>query len=128
MITHIGTISIFVDDQDRAKAFYTEKLGFELRADNPMYPGAETRWLTVAPAGAATEINLYKMDKNWPHYQNIKGETQAVTFYVQDLEGTVAQLKKQGVTVVNEPERQHWGAFATIADSEGNQLLLTEPS
>ena len=41
MINRVGTVSIFVEDQDRAKAFYTEKLGMECTADNEMWPGAD---------------------------------------------------------------------------------------
>ena len=52
MIEKVGTVSVFVADQDRAKAFYTEKLGMELRTDAPLYPGAAARWVAVAPAGA----------------------------------------------------------------------------
>ncbi len=58
MIDAVATICIFVSDQDRAKAFYTEKLGFELREDAPMGP---SRWIAVAPAGARTEVILYKV-------------------------------------------------------------------
>ncbi len=46
MIDAVATVCIFVTDQDRAKAFYTEKLGFELLQDSPM---GESRWIAVAP-------------------------------------------------------------------------------
>lgn len=52
MFNHIGTVSIFVSDQQRAKEFYTNVLGFELRQDAPLFPGAEARWIAVAPKGA----------------------------------------------------------------------------
>ena len=47
-IDRIGTVSLFVNDQDRAKEFYTNVLGFELRTDAPLYPGATARWVAVA--------------------------------------------------------------------------------
>ncbi|MSP14753.1 MAG: hypothetical protein EXR62_17565, partial [Chloroflexi bacterium] len=56
MIDYIGTVCLFVSNQDRAKEFYTNVLGFELRTDQPLYPGAPNRWLAVAPAGAVTEL------------------------------------------------------------------------
>ncbi|MBC8171722.1 MAG: VOC family protein, partial [Anaerolineae bacterium] len=59
MIKMVGTVSVFVSDQDRAKDFYVNKLGMELHRDSPLYPGATTRWVSVAPAGAQTEIVLY---------------------------------------------------------------------
>ena len=64
MIERVGTVSIFVADQDRAKEWYTNVLGLELRTDTPMYPGASTRWIAVAPAGAETELILYLPDDN----------------------------------------------------------------
>jgi lactoylglutathione lyase len=57
MLTMIGTITVHVTDQDKALAFYTQKLGFEMRADMPM--GPDQRWLEVAPPGAQTRILLY---------------------------------------------------------------------
>jgi len=56
MINRVSTVSVFVSDQDRAKDFYTQVLGFELRRDEPLFPGAETRWVAVAPAGSDTEV------------------------------------------------------------------------
>jgi catechol 2,3-dioxygenase-like lactoylglutathione lyase family enzyme len=64
MIDTIATVCLFVQDQDKARAFYTEVLGFELRNDSPMAPGTPNRWLAVAPKGAQTELVLYKMDEN----------------------------------------------------------------
>ncbi|MEI4927353.1 VOC family protein, partial [Klebsiella pneumoniae] len=66
MIDALATLCIFVNDQDKAKAFYTDTLGFELRQDSPM--GDDSRWIAVAPKGARTEVILYKMDENWQHY------------------------------------------------------------
>ena len=62
-INFVSTVSVFVADQERAKTFYTEVLGFELRSDAPLYPGAENRWIAVAPEGAQTEIILYLPDE-----------------------------------------------------------------
>ena len=47
MIDRVSTVCLFVSDQERAKAFYTEILGFELRTDAPLYPGASARWIAV---------------------------------------------------------------------------------
>src|SRR6266542_189287 len=73
-INRVGTVCIFVADQDRAKAFYTNVLGMELRTDMPMYPGATSRWLAVAPKGAQTDIILYLPDQNWEHYPDRTAE------------------------------------------------------
>ncbi len=124
MIERVGTVSLFVADQDRAKDFYTRVLGFELRADEPLFPGAATRWLAVAPAGAQTEVILYLPDENWEHYRQVVGKAQALTFSVQDMSSVHADLKAKGVKFIQEPEEQPWGTYAMIEDSEGNHLLL----
>ena len=123
MIDAVATICIFVSDQDRAKAFYTEKLGFELREDAPMGP---SRWIAVAPAGARTEVILYKMDENWEHYRQVMGKSQAITFNVTDMAATHADLKAKGVRIAQEPDIQPWGTFMMILDEDDNGLLLVE--
>jgi lactoylglutathione lyase len=125
-INFVATVCIFVSDQDRAKEFYTQKLGMDVRADSPLYPGASARWLAVAPAGARTELILYLMDENWQHYRNVMGKSQAITLDVSDMAGLVAELKERGVAFAQEPDVHPWGTFATLIDSEGNQLLLVE--
>jgi predicted enzyme related to lactoylglutathione lyase len=126
MIDTISTVCIFVSDQQRAKDFYTDVLGFELRQDAPLYPGSEARWIAVAPAGAQTEAILYLPDENWEHYRQVVGKSQAITFSTPDLDSTYAELKAKGVKFVQEPQREPWGTYAQIEDSEGNTLLLVE--
>ena len=127
MIDQISTVSIFVSDQNRAKDFYTNVLGFELRRDVPLYPGATARWVSVAPKGAATEVILYLPDENWEHYRQVVGQSQALTFNVIDMEALHADLKAKGVMFVQDPDKQPWGTYAIIQDSEGNRLILSEP-
>ena len=126
MIDHVGTISVFVRDQDRAKTFYTEKLGFELKVDAPLGPGSSARWIAVAPPGGQTELILYLIDENWQHYASSMGKTQSLTLAVSDMETTHRELLSRGVKFVSDPDRQPWGTYATIEDSEGNRLMLVE--
>jgi lactoylglutathione lyase len=126
MINKVGTVSLYVSDQQRAKAFYTEVMGFELRTDAPLGPNTEARWIAVAPAGAQTELILYVPDENWGHYRQVVGKTQSLTLDVSDMDSVHAQLKSRGVRFVHEPDRQPWGTYATIEDSEGNRILLVE--
>lgn len=125
-INKVGTVSVFVENQQRAKKFYTETLGFDLRTDAPLYPGATVRWIAVAPAGAETEIILYEPDENWEHYRQVIGQAQSITLSVTDLNGLYRDLTAKGVKFVSEPDAQPWGTFATLEDSEGNKLLLVE--
>ena len=126
MIERVGTVCVFVNDQDRAKKFYTGTLGFELRSDEALYPGAKNRWLAVAPQGAATEVILYLVDENWEHYRQVVGKSQALTFEVSDMQMLYADLKARGVTFVQEPDEQPWGTSAILVDSEGNHLILRQ--
>ncbi|MEM7800166.1 MAG: VOC family protein [Chloroflexota bacterium] len=128
MFQKVSTVSVFVANQDRAKAFYTDILGMELRADNPLFPGATSRWLAVAPAGAETEIILYLPDENWEHYKQVVGKSQAITLALPDMNAVYTSLKEKGVTFISEPEKQPWGTYAIIQDSEGNKLILVEAS
>lgn len=126
MFKEIGSVSIFVSDQDRAKDFYINMLGFELRQDQPLYPGASARWVAVAPKGARTEAILYLPDENWDHYRQVVGKPQAITFNVEDIQSLFASLRQRGVKFTQEPDVQPWGTFATLVDSEGNSLILVE--
>ncbi len=127
MIDQVSSVCVFVSNQDRAKDFYTRVLGFEVRRDAPLYPGAASRWLAVAPKGATTEVILYLPDQNWEHYKQVVGKSQAVTFNVTDMKKLHAELKAKGVTFAQEPDPQPWGTSAIIVDSEGNHLILSEP-
>lgn len=125
-INFIGTVCVFVSNQDRAKQFYMEVLGMELRNDAPLYPGAKNRWVAVAPKGAKTELILYLPDENWEHYRQVVGKSQAVTLDVSEMVRFIQELKSKRVKFVQEPDVQPWGTYATIEDSEGNHILLVE--
>ena len=126
MIEYVGTISVFVSDQQRAKDFYVNKLGMELRTDAELYPGATSRWIAVAPKGAQTELILYLPDENWEHYKGTVGKSQAITLTTRDIQATYDELMAKGVEFVSAPETQPWGTFATLKDSEGNHILLVQ--
>ncbi len=126
MINRVGTVSIFVEDQDRAKAFYTEKLGMDLISDDEIWPGADSRWLSVAPPGAETRIVLYKFDENWEHYRSTFGQSQSLTLQCADIDATYRLYKARGVEFLGEPETQFWGRFVMMKDCEGNTLILVQ--
>jgi lactoylglutathione lyase len=119
----IATVCLFVNDQDKAKNFYVNKLGFELRTDLPM---GESRWIAVAPKGAVTELILYKPDANWEHYKHVVGKAQPITINVTDMATLHAQLKSKGVRFAMEPEVQPWGTQAVILDDEDNATIIVE--
>jgi len=124
MLTNIGTITVQVTDQDKALEFYTQKLGFETRADMPM--GPEQRWIEVAPPGAHTRILLYKATSEAPgadSYEAAKtsiGKSTGMVLEVEDIEATFAKLKSNGVPIKEEPQKQPWGWWGEFADQDGN--------
>ena len=124
MLTNIGTITVHVTDQDKALAFYTEKLRFEARTDMPM--GPDQRWIEVAPPGAQTRILLYKPTPEAPgadSYEVAKakiGKNTGMVLEVDDIEATFAELKAKGVTIIDEPTQQPWGWWGVFADQDGN--------
>jgi catechol 2,3-dioxygenase-like lactoylglutathione lyase family enzyme len=89
-ISQVGTVMIPVSDQDRAIAFYTEKLGFEVRSDTPF--GNGDRWVEVAPAGAATTVALVM-----PREGESAGVQSRVAFSTSDIDSDHAQLRERGV-------------------------------
>lgn len=126
MFNKVGTVSLFVDDQQRAKKFYTETLGWELRTDAEMYPGASKRWIAVAPKGGETELILYEIDEHWEHYAQVIGKAQAISIDVRNVKQLVTDMKGKGVEFASELDEQPWGASIFMVDSEGNRILLVE--
>lgn len=118
----VYSVPIFVNDQEAARAFYTETLGFKLRQDSPFGDGQ--RWLEVAPPGSATAFILVKGFGGWRPER--VGVDTGITLTTSDLQGTVAALKEGGVTTVQEPYETPWGRFANIKDGDGNVFLLHE--
>ena len=117
-ITQVRTIGIPVADQDRALAFYLEKLGFEKRMDVPY--GEGERWVEVAPPGAATTIALVRSrDGNPP------GIDTQVRFTTKDAEADHAALRAQGADVDAEILRSPVPMFV-FRDPDGNRLRIVE--
>ncbi len=124
MLTRVGTITVQVTDQDKALEFYTKKLGFELRTDQPM--GPNQRWIEVAPPGAQTRILLYKATPEWPgaaSYEEARasiGKPTGMVLETDDIVATFARLKSNGVPIVDEPKQQPYGWWGVFADQDGN--------
>jgi catechol 2,3-dioxygenase-like lactoylglutathione lyase family enzyme len=115
-ITHVKLLSVPVTDQDRAKDFYIDTLGFELIADNPM--GPDQRWVQVGPKGAQTSITLVTWFESMP-----AGSLTGLVLETDDLDAEVAALTAKGLVtegIQNEP----WGRFVTFTDPDGNGIVL----
>ncbi|WP_372404143.1 VOC family protein [Streptomyces luteireticuli] len=115
-ITHTSFVTLPVADQDRALAFYTDVLGFEVRADRQVGPA---RWLQVAPEGARTVFTL-----SGPGMGDfVPGSAQGIMLVTADVDADCAKLAAAGVDV-NGPEDAPWGRMAGFRDPDGNGLML----
>jgi catechol 2,3-dioxygenase-like lactoylglutathione lyase family enzyme len=122
-IGKVATVMVPVSDQDRAIEFYTEKLGFERRADVPFGDG--NRWVEVAPVGAATTVALVQ-----PMEGQEAGIESRVAFDSTDVDAVHAALRERGVEV--DPEVMRMGGpvppMFFFRDQDGNRLLIVERS
>lgn len=121
---YIGVVSLYVNDQDRARDFYTKKLGWEVRDDAPM--GEDGRWLTVAPKGAQTAALLAKGFGDWAPEK--VGGMSGLIMEVDDVFKSADELKKNGVEFTAEPSAEFYGGWAMFRDSEGNIHGLHSPA
>jgi catechol 2,3-dioxygenase-like lactoylglutathione lyase family enzyme len=120
-ISQVGTVIVPVSDQDRAIAFYTDKLGFETRADIPF--GRGDRWVEVAPAGAATSVALIPPMEGEPI-----GVDTRVAFTSEDVDADHASLQGAGVDVDAEVMRMGDPVppMFFFRDQDGNRLLIVQ--
>jgi catechol 2,3-dioxygenase-like lactoylglutathione lyase family enzyme len=116
-ITHIQLLSVPVTDQDRAKDFYVDTLGFDLVSDNAM--GPDQRWVQVAPKGAGTGITLVTWFETMP-----AGSLKGLVLETDDLDGDVASLTGRGVSIVDGIQDAPWGRYVTFDDPDGNGIVL----
>jgi predicted enzyme related to lactoylglutathione lyase len=119
MITQVKFVGIPVKDQDRALAFYTEKLGFKVATDQPMGPGQ--RWIELKIPRAETGVVLFTP----PGQEDRVGTPWNGSFACDDVQETYEQLKAAGVEFVKPPEKQPWGMYVVAKDPDGNQLVFS---
>ena len=119
-------MTIYVSDLDQAATFYTEKLGFELRADWRSEDGSD-RMLFLLPNGAEeTLIGLYAPPAGDPKI----GAASGLVFTAADVESTYAEMHAKNVTVIRELTLLHYGnrpggdLEAEFSDPDGNRFLI----
>lgn len=133
MITRMSHACVYVLDQDSAKAFYTEKLGFEVRTDVSM---EGFRWLTVGPKDQP-DLEIILAEVGPPMFDAetaeqvralvAKGAMSAGVMRTDDCRATFEELSARGVTFVQEPAERPYGVEAVFRDDSGNWFSLTEP-
>jgi catechol 2,3-dioxygenase-like lactoylglutathione lyase family enzyme len=126
----IKLVSIMVEDQDKALAFYTQVLGFKKKTELPV---GEYRWLTVVSPEGPNDLELV-LEPN----ANPAGKTfqqalfaqgiPATAFESSDIQADYARLKEKKVVFTSEPTRMGPVTIAIFADTCGNLIQIYEPA
>jgi uncharacterized glyoxalase superfamily protein PhnB len=133
----IATAQVWVHDQEEALAFYTDKLGMEVRSDVTLPEMGNFRWLTVAPPGQE-DVAVVLMAIPGPPVMDeetaeqvralmAKGFAGTVFLTTEDARASYEELKGRGVEFTEEPEERPYGIDMGLRDPSGNSLRLTEP-
>lgn len=121
---HIAFTTVFVNDQNRAKKFYVDVLGFEERLDVPMGDGM--RWVTVAPPGEKTEVVL--SSEGYPDWSPADvGQRTRGCIEVDDVFTAHQKWAAKGVEFTDGPRMEFFGGWATFKDCDGNEWGLHSP-
>lgn len=130
MKARLHVMSVFVDDQGKALAFYTDKLGFVAKHDVPL---GEYRWLTVVGADEPGGVELLlEPDENpaakaYTHALAEQG-IPAASFAVDDVDSAHRELTDQGVVFVQPPAANGPVRTAVLDDTCGNLIQLVSPA
>jgi uncharacterized glyoxalase superfamily protein PhnB len=132
----IANAQLWVNDQDEALAFYTQKLGMEVRVDVTMPEMGNFRWLTVGPVGQP-EVAIVLMAIPGPPIMDAESAEQVRTLMAKGFAGTVflttedcqadyEELKGRGVEFSEEPSERPYGIDSGFRDPSGNAIRLTQ--
>ncbi len=132
----ISTAQLWVHDQEEALAFYTKKLGMEVRADVTLPELGDFRWLTVAPPGQ-DDVSIVLMaipgapvmeDQTRQEVEALmaKGFAGTVFLTTEDVQREYEDLKGRGVEFTEAPEERPYGIDCGFRDPSGNSVRLTQ--
>jgi len=132
----IANAQLWVHDQDEALAFYTEKLGMEVRNDVTLAEMGDFRWLTVSPPGQE-DVAIVLMAIPGPPVMEPETAEQLQTVLAKGFAGTVflttddcqasyEELRARGVEFSETPEERPYGIDSGFRDPSGNSIRLTE--
>jgi catechol 2,3-dioxygenase-like lactoylglutathione lyase family enzyme len=119
-LNNLEVVSVPVSDQDRAKRFYADQLGFTVVMDGTF--GEDMRWVMLQPPGSRTRITLVNWFDTLP-----AGSLRGTVLGRDDLEETLAELDARGVTFHEEKiEEAPWGRWKTFDDPDGNGWIVQQ--
>ncbi len=124
-VDKIAMVSLPVSDQERAKLFYVEKLGFTVIADYIMGNAeagerAGNRWVMLLPPGGGVSITL----TTW--FEDLRPGVMKISLSTSDVEKTYQELKSKGVQPNNEISDAPWGKWFSVDDPDGNNWLIVQ--
>jgi uncharacterized glyoxalase superfamily protein PhnB len=132
----INSAQLWVNDQEEALAFYTQKLGMEVRADVTLPEMGDFRWLQVGPPGQDdVAITLMAVpgapvmdDETAEQVRNLtaKGFAGTVFLTTEDVHADYRELSARGVEFVEAPEERPYGIDSSFRDPSGNHFRLTQ--
>ena len=132
----IAHAQVWVHDQDEALAFYTEKLGMEVRSDVTVPEMGNFRWLAVGPPGQ-DEVSIVLMAIPGPPVMDeqtatdvrglmAKGFAGTIFLTTEDCQASYEELRGRGVEFTEAPEERPYGIDSGFRDPSGNAIRLTE--
>jgi uncharacterized glyoxalase superfamily protein PhnB len=132
----LASAQLWVHDQDEALAFYTQKLGMQVRADVTLPEMGNFRWLTVSPAGQE-DVSIVLMAIPGPPVMDqesaeqvrelvAKGFAGTVFLTTDDCQASYEELKARGVEFTEPPEDRPYGIDSGFRDPSGNAIRLTQ--
>jgi len=132
----LANAQLWVHDQDEALAFYTGKLGWEVRADVTLAEMGNFRWLAVGPAGQP-DVSVVLMAIPGPPVMDAETSEQVRTLMAKGFAGTIflttedahasyEELKGRGVEFTEPPEERPYGIDSGFRDPSGNSIRLTQ--
>jgi predicted enzyme related to lactoylglutathione lyase len=134
LLKQLANVSVWVHDQDEALAFYTEKLGLEVREDVTVPEMGNFRWLTVGLPGQS-DIALALMaippvfeqeTQDQLRALMAKGVVSGLFFSTDDCQASYEELKSRGVEFRQEPTEQPYGIDASFRDPSGNEIRMAQ--
>jgi catechol 2,3-dioxygenase-like lactoylglutathione lyase family enzyme len=117
LISHVKFVTIPTRDQEKALAFYTEKLGFKVVTNQPF--DDKQRWIEMRIGRSNTRFVLFTAD------ESKIGGFFGGALACDSVDKTYQELKGRGVEFLGAPKKEHWGTFATFKDVDGNRFVLS---
>jgi catechol 2,3-dioxygenase-like lactoylglutathione lyase family enzyme len=136
MLKQLTNVQVWVHDQDEALAFYTEKLGLELREDVTVPEMGNFRWLSVGVPGQDDVAITLMAIPGPPVFDEdtrakirevlARGASGGLFFATDDVQQSYEELSKRGVEFLQEPTEQPYGIDAGFRDPSGNNMRMAQ--